>query len=167
MIKINYAQIRKYDVANGPGIRVSIFFSGCTHKCKGCFNQEYQDFNYGTPFTDETKAELFEYLSDENVAGLSILGGEPLQQDLDILIILLREIRDKFPSKTIWMWTGYLLDELFKHEKKMEVVRLCDVIVDGRYMENERDLKLKFRGSRNQRIIDVKASLDSGSVIEY
>lgn len=149
---MNYSQIRKYDVSNGKGIRSSIFFSGCTHHCKNCFNHELWDFNSGQKFTDETKATLFEYLSDKHVCGLSILGGEPLQQGEELLE-LLHEVKEKFPTKDIWLWTGYYIDDRERLDSvQKEILSLCDYVIDGRFDFKLRDLKLKFRGSSNQTI---------------
>lgn len=149
---MNYSQIRKYDVSNGCGVRVSVWFSGCSHHCNLCFNHELWDFNSGKEFTEEAKNELFTYLSDEHIRGLSILGGEPLQQGEELLDLLV-EVREKFPTKDIWLWTGYYIDgrETLVDEQK-KILSLCDYVVDGRFDIKQKKLGLKFRGSANQTI---------------
>lgn len=159
---MRYAQLRKYDVANGQGIRSTIFVSGCSHHCYNCFNEEYQDFNYGNLWTEETTQTIIEYLSDESVAGLSLLGGEPMQ-NLELTQIL-RTIK-KSVNKNIWIYSGYTFEQIIEDTKKLELLKECDTLVDGLFVEDLKDLKLKFRGSSNQRIIDIKASLDSNKVI--
>lgn len=161
---MNYAQIRKYDVANGVGIRSVIFVSGCTHNCKNCFNKEYQNFNYGKPWTDEETREIIEDLKDDNVSGLTLLGGEPMQnlQLIDVLKDIKKEV-----SKPIWIYSGYTFEEIKSNKERFELLKLCDVLVDGKFVEELKDLKLRFRGSSNQRIIDVKKTLDSGEIILY
>lgn len=149
---MRYQTINKYDCANGSGIRTSIFFTGCTHKCKGCFNYEIWSFKSGKEFNSEAKELLFSYLSDEHSKGLSVLGGEPLQQDLTELKKLLSEVKESFPTKDIWLWTGYYLSEL--NNAQREVISLCDYVVDGRFYEDKKNLKLMFRGSSNQTIWD-------------
>ena len=151
---MNYSQIRKYDVSNGKKIRSSIFFCGCPHHCPHCFNKSLWDFNSGQLFDDEAKHLLFEYLSDEHVGGLSVLGGEPLVQGEE-LVLLLQEVRERFPNKDIWLWTGYYIDgreELTDIQK--QILDLCDVIVDGRFINELKDITLKFRGSSNQTIYE-------------
>ncbi len=153
---MNYVQIRPYDVANGPGIRVSIFVSGCTHACPNCFNRAYQDFEYGDPWTDQTTQTVIQYLSNPVVTGLSVLGGEPMQ-NLD-LIPVLREIKAKQP-KPIWLYSGDVYEAILEDAQKCALLSLCDVLVDGPFRDDLKDLRLIFRGSHNQRIIDVQASL--------
>lgn len=152
---MNYSQIRKYDVANfWKGISCSIFFCGCTHHCSHCFNKAIWDFNSGKPFDTAAKNLVFEYLSDVHVKGLSILGGEPLQQGEELLL-LLREVKEKFPNKDIVLWTGYYVDgreELTDVQK--QILDLCDGIVDGRFVNELKDVTLKFRGSSNQTIYE-------------
>lgn len=160
---MNYAQIRKYDVANGVGIRSVIFVTGCTHNCKNCFNKEYQDFNYGKKWTENETKQIIEYLKDDNVSGLTLLGGEPMQ-NLD-LILVLKEIKKEI-SKPIWIYSGYTFDEIKENKYRLELLKLCDVLVDGKFIEELKDLKLKFRGSSNQRIIDIKKTLKTGKIVQ-
>ena len=141
------------DIANGLGIRTVIYFCGCNFHCHNCQNKELWSFHSGKIFLDDAKRELFEALSNEHIKGLSILGGEPLQQG-EGLLSLLKEVRNKFPDKDIWLWTGYYLSEL--NDEQKEIINLCDYIVDGRYEENKRDLTLNFRGSSNQTIWENK-----------
>lgn len=159
---MNYAQIRKYDVANGVGIRTVIFVTGCTHNCKNCFNKEYQDFNFGKKWTEKETKEVIEYLRDENVSGLTLLGGEPMQNLW--LIDVIKDIKKEI-NKSIWVYSGYTLEEIMENEKRYELLKLCDILVDGRFVEELKDLKLKFRGSSNQRIIDIKKTLATGKTV--
>ncbi len=168
---MNYAQIKNYDVANGPGIRVSLFVSGCTHHCKGCFNAVTWDFGYGSRYTQETEDEIVNALDSEYIKGLSVLGGEPFeQQNLPAILPLVKRVRKLYPDKTIWCYTGYsFTDDIISHmiDIRPEVrpfLECIDIIVDGEFVEEKKNLRLKFRGSSNQRIIDVKASLASGKV---
>lgn len=162
---MNYAQIRKFDVANGPGIRVSFFVTGCTHKCYNCFNPEYQDFNFGDLWTENNTREIIEYLKQNQIAGLSIIGGEPFQNSEELTKII-REIK-KEVDKTIWIWTGYTYDQVLEDETMKELLDEIDVLVDGRFVQKLKDLTLKFRGSSNQRIIDVKKSQKDGNIVLY
>lgn len=159
------AQLRPLDVANGPGIRTTVFVSGCTHHCPGCFNTEYQDFQHGTPWTQETTAALLEALSSPIVQGLTLLGGEPMQ-NLE-LISVLEDVRNAQPQKDIWIYSGYTFEEICQDPKRRQLLSLCDVLVDGRFIEAQKDLTLRFRGSRNQRILDIAASLERGCAVEY
>ena len=169
---MNYATIKNWDIANGPGVRVSLFVSGCTHRCKGCFNQEAWDFQYGDPFTQETIDQILDMLAPSYVSGLTVLGGEPLEQDNQIAVLdLLRQVKNKYPDKSIWFFSGYVFD---KHimpckfvcsEITKELLSYIDVIVDGPFIEEKKNLMLRFRGSSNQRIIDVKKSLGSNMVV--
>lgn len=161
---MNYAQIRRYDIANGTGIRVSIFVSGCTHKCPFCFNEEYQDFSFGEQWTDETTDILIKYLKDPVVSGLTLLGGEPMQNIF--LTEILRNVK-KFVKKNIWIYSGYTFEQIISDSKKLELLKECDVLVDGLYIHSLRNLKLKFRGSTNQKIIDIHKSLQENRVVEY
>lgn len=161
---MNYAQIRKYDVANGTGIRTVIFVSGCTHNCRNCFNKYYQDFKYGEVWTDAETEKVIKYLEDDNVSGLTLLGGEPMQ-NLE-LIDVLKSVRARV-NKPVWVYSGYTYEEILENKKRTELLELCDVLVDGRFVEELKDLKLKFRGSSNQRIIDVKKSLEQGKVVLF
>ncbi|MDO4794205.1 MAG: anaerobic ribonucleoside-triphosphate reductase activating protein [Filifactor alocis] len=157
---MRYGQIRQYDVANGEGIRTSVFVTGCTHACKNCFNEEYQDFSSGEPWSDAQTELVVQYLSDPCVAGLTLLGGEPFQNTKDLLPVV-RTIRSRV-SKSIWVYSGYTFEELLQDEEKIALLSLCDVLVDGRFVEEKKDLTLRFRGSSNQRLIDVKQSLQEG-----
>lgn len=160
-----YAQMRKYDIANGLGIRATLFVSGCRHKCSGCFNEAYQDFEYGTLWDEEAEAIFMSYVKDKNVNGVSILGGEPMQQD-NHLQELLKRIKEE-TGKHIWIYSGNTYEQILQDTHKKEILQYCDVLVDGPFIEALKDLKLKFRGSSNQRIIDVQASLKAGSVILF
>ena len=161
---MKYAQIRKYDIANGEGIRTSVFFSGCTHDCFNCFNKEYQDFDFGEEFTQKQIDEVIYYLSKDEVSGLTILGGEPLQQNYEDMINFLIQVR-KATQKSIWIYSGYTYEEILNCEKKTNIISYCNVLVDGRYEDNLKNLRLKFRGSTNQRIIDIHNSLNEGKVV--
>ena len=161
---MRYAQIRKMDIANGEGIRVSIFVTGCTHKCKGCFNGAYQDFAFGEIWTDDTTKEVINYLKNDVIDGLTLLGGEPMQ-NLG-LIDILRKIKEEV-EKSIWIYSGYTFEQIISDEKKLALLKECDVLVDGLFVEDLLDLKLRFRGSSNQRIIDIKKSLDEKQVCLY
>ena len=161
---MKYAQIRKYDIANGVGIRTSVFFSGCTHDCFNCFNKEYQDFDFGEEFTQKQIDEVIYYLSKDEVSGLTILGGEPLQQNYEDMINFLIQVR-KATQKSIWIYSGYTYEEILNCEKKTNIISYCNVLVDGRYEDNLKNLRLKFRGSTNQRIIDIHNSLNQGKVV--
>ena len=159
---MRYGQIRQYDIANGPGIRVSIFVTGCTHHCPDCFNQEYQDFKAGDLWTQEQTDLTIKYLKDPSVAGLTLLGGEPMQ-NLE-LTKLLKEIK-KEVNKSIWIYSGYTFEQIISDEKKLELLKECDVLVDGLFVKELKDLKLKFRGSSNQRIIDIQKSIKDNEII--
>lgn len=169
---MNYATIKNCDIANGPGVRVSLFVSGCTHRCKGCFNEVAWDFDYGEPFTQKTIDKILEMLAPDYVQGITLLGGEPFEpQNQPAILDLLRQIKEKYPSKTVWAFTGYLFDKdilagrLGSWEITKEYIGYLDVLVDGPFVEAKKDLSLRFRGSSNQRIIDVPASLEKGEII--
>lgn len=157
---MNYATIKKNDIANGPGVRVSLFVSGCRHRCEGCFNAEAWDFDYGAPYTEAIGDEILEALDKEHVTGLSLLGGEPFEREnRDALAALVTRVRLELPEKTVWCYSGYTLEELLSDEGALPLLSLLDVLVDGRFVMAKKDLSLLFRGSSNQRILDVKASL--------
>lgn len=159
---MNYSAIARCDVVNGPGIRVSLFVSGCRNKCKGCFNPETWNFKYGQEFTAETWYKLKKLLDNPNVAGLSILGGDPFEPENRATVEeICRLTKLKWPEKDIWVWTGYLFEDL----RELGVMRYIDVLVDGRFEEDLKDLRLKWRGSSNQRVISVQESLRSGAVV--
>lgn len=160
---MRYGQIRQYDIANGPGIRTSIFVTGCSLKCKNCFNKDYQDPNYGSLWTEENTLQIVNYLKKDEISGLTILGGEPFENAVD-LIEIIRKIKEQI-DKPIWIYSGYIYEILIKdpiHKKLLEEV---DVLVDGPFIDSLKDLTLKFKGSANQRIIDVNASLANNSII--
>ena len=168
---MNYGRIIKYDVANGEGVRTSLFVSGCTNYCPGCFNQEAQDFNYGKLYTQNTENILLESINHSYISGLSILGGDPLCQD-DAGLIALNSLVHKVHSlgKTVCLWTGFKWEDFnFTNNFSLQSLLLsaCDVVVDGPFIEAEKDLSLAFRGSRNQRIIDVRKTLGKGEIILY
>lgn len=169
---MNYATIKTVDVANGPGVRVSLFVSGCTHKCKGCFNSEAWDFNYGAPFDTEAKDRIFKALDHSYIEGFSLLGGEPFEpQNQVALLPFLKELKQLFPDKTIWCYSGYGFEKdilggnLGDPDITKEMISLIDILVDGEFVEEKKDLHLRFRGSSNQRIIDVKKSLEKGETV--
>lgn len=150
---MNYAEIKKVDIANGPGVRVSLFVSGCRNHCKGCFNPETWDFDYGRPFTRETEDEIIEALRPSWIQGLSILGGEPTEEEnAAVLIPFLKRVRAVLPDKDIWLYSGYTYEAL----RDKEILTLVDVLVDGPFLLEQKDAGLAFRGSRNQRIIDLR-----------
>ena len=161
---MKYAQIRKYDVANGTGIRTTIFVSGCTHNCKNCFNKLYQDFNYGEEWTEKTTKEIIDYLKEDTISGLSILGGEPFQNAKELTSII-KEIRKKIKDKDIWIWSGYTYEEIINDDDMTNLMKECNILVDGRFIEDLKDLSLKFRGSSNQRIIDIDSSIKLGKPV--
>lgn len=170
---MNYAVIKKTDTANGPGIRVSLFVSGCTHRCRGCFNSETWDFAYGKPYTAEAEEAILEALAPPYIRGLSLLGGEPMEPANRCTVLeLAKKVRRHYPAKDIWCYTGYDFEkDLLRWAAggEGEVARLLsliDVLVDGEFVEEKKNLRLPFRGSENQRIIDVQASLREGAVIE-
>lgn len=167
---MNYAEIKNCDIANGPGVRVSLFVSGCTHHCKGCFNEIAWDFAYGKPFTEETEAQILEMLAPDYIAGLTLLGGEPFEpQNRDGILSLLRKVRARYPEKSIWAFSGYLLEDIRSGRigDCTEYLGYLDVLVDGPFIEAKKDLTLRFRGSSNQRLIDIPATLASGTVVPW
>ena len=169
---MNYAAIKNCDIANGPGVRVSLFVSGCTHHCKGCFNEVAWDFDYGQPFTQQTIQELLKMLAPPHIKGITILGGEPFEPENQPAVLeLLRQIKECYPNKSIWVFSGYLLDRdilsgrLGPWEITKEYLSYIDVLVDGPFILEKKDLTLRFRGSSNQRIIDVPATLSKGEIV--
>lgn len=163
---MNYAQIRKMDVTNGPNIRTTLFVSGCTHNCKGCFNKEQQDFSYGNVWTKADEDIFIEYTKNSQIRGVNILGGEPLQQTKDNdLLNLLKRVKME-TGKTIWLWSGYLYEEILEDPKKTEILKYVDVLIDGKFELQKRNISLKYRGSENQRVIDVVNSLEAKEIIE-
>lgn len=171
---MNYGEIKKCDIANGEGVRVSLFVSGCTHHCKGCFNADTWDFQFGKPYTQETEDYIINLLKRSYITGFSLLGGEPFEPSNQRAVLpLLRRIKTELPSKNVWCYTGYLFDKDLLGESRArceatdEMLSLIDVLVDGRFVEEMKDISLAYKGSSNQRIIDIKASLANNSVIEW
>ena len=170
---MNYANIKSRDIANGPGIRVSLFVSGCTHRCPGCFNDIAWDFSYGEPFTEAVQEELLEALDSEYVKGFSLLGGEPFEpQNQRALLPFLQKLRARLPQKTVWCYSGYTLEELTgvresrcRCEVTDEMLALVNVLVDGRFMEEKKNIRLRFRGSENQRLIDMDKTRETGEIV--
>jgi len=169
---MNYATFRTHDVANGPGVRVSLFVSGCTHRCRGCFNAEAWDFSYGEAYTAELEDKIIAALAPDYIKGFSLLGGEPFEPSNQAgLVGLLEKIKRSYPQKSIWCYTGYdferdiLAGRLGDRDVTERMIDCIDVLVDGEFVEEKKDLSLRFRGSSNQRIIDVRRSLDTGSVV--
>lgn len=166
---MHYADIKKVDVANGPGVRVSLFVSGCTHHCEECFNPETWDFNYGNPFGEAEIEKILTLLSPDHIRGLSLLGGEPFEPaNQEAVLELVQRVREELPQKTIWCYSGYLYEELAAGkvgDHSRALLEGLDVLVDGPFVLAKKDLGLRFRGSSNQRIIDVPASLEAGTVI--
>ena len=171
---MNYATIKWADVANGPGVRVSLFVSGCTHRCPGCFNREAWDFTYGQPFTQVEEDKILAALAPAHIKGLSLLGGEPFEPDNQrALLPFLRRVKGRFPDKEVWCYSGYTLDgELWREscarcECTDEMLSLIDLLVDGPFVEAEKDLNLRFRGSGNQRILNVPASISARAPVPW
>ncbi len=169
---MNYSEIKSCDVANGPGVRVSLFVSGCTHHCKGCFNSKAWDFNFGRLFDVEAENLITDALSPDYIKGLSLLGGEPFEyQNQKALVPFIEKLKRGYPDKSIWCYTGYDFDRdikgsmLYKYPETERFLSLIDVIVDGQFIESKKNLSLRFRGSSNQRIIDVKKSLGTGETV--
>ena len=169
---MNYGDIKRIDVANGPGVRVSLFVSGCTHHCKGCFNQETGDFNFGKEFTENEIDTIMEYLKPDYIKGLSLLGGEPFEYaNQQGVLPLLRRFKALYPDKDVWCYTGYdfekdILDKMMLNwAETRELIKYINILVDGEFMEDRKNLSLRFRGSDNQRIIDVPKSLQEKKVI--
>lgn len=169
---MNYATIKNLDIANGPGLRVSLFVSGCTHHCKGCFNPEAWDFNYGRPFTEETEAEIFRLLANSHIRGLSLLGGEPFEPaNQAALLPFLRRFKEKFPAKDLWCYSGYnfekdmLTGNLGPWEITQEMLSYIDILVDSEFVLALKNPNLRFRGSANQRVIRVQDSLKEDKVV--
>ena len=159
---MRYNTIKQLDIANGKGCRVSLFVQGCSFNCPGCFNGAAKDFDGGKEFNNDTVSNLLELLKPEYISGLSILGGEPLHpRNRDEVIKLTKKFKEVYPTKTVWLWTGYLFEDI----KDLLCESEIDVIVDGQFVEELKDLRLKYRGSSNQRVIDVKASLHNDSII--
>ena len=160
---MGYNKIRKMDISDGPGVRVSIFMQGCAFNCKNCFNPETHDFNGGKEFTDATIDRILELSDNDNIEGLSILGGEPMHpRNIENTTKLAKAFKEKFPNKNLWAWSGYLFD---KDLKDKDVVKYLDVLVDGQYVDELHNPTLKWKGSANQRVIDVQKSLEQNNVV--
>ena len=169
---MHYAKIKKCDVANGPGVRTSLFVSGCTHHCKNCFNKEAWDFNYGNEFNEDTINEILEALSPNYICGLSLLGGEPMEiANQEALLQLVKKVKQVYPNKTIWCYSGYTFDtqiiagKVYNGEVTDELISCIDYLVDGEFVDELRNPSLKFRGSSNQRIINVQESLKAKEIV--
>ena len=171
---MNYAEIKKTDIANGEGVRVSLFVSGCRRGCKNCFNKIAWDFGYGKPFTEEVEEEIIAALSPSYIAGLTLLGGDPMEpENQRALLPFVKKVRARLPQKNIWCYTGYTFKDGAIEEPQAncevtrELISLFDVLVDGRFEESLKDIRLKFRGSSNQRVIDVKCSISENNIVLY
>ncbi|MBE6919779.1 MAG: anaerobic ribonucleoside-triphosphate reductase activating protein [Ruminococcaceae bacterium] len=170
---MHYGELKKCDIANGAGVRVTLFVSGCTNRCPGCFQPQTWDFCYGRPFTQETEAEIFSELDKSYVDGLTVLGGEPFEpQNQPVLTALLRRVKARHPTKNVWCFTGFRLGEELltegsypRTEHTDEMLSYIDILVDGRFVQELKDISLQFRGSRNQRIIDLNATRAAGEVV--
>ena len=162
---MKYSKIRKMDISNGPGVRVSIFFQGCSFHCKGCFNEETWDFLGGKDFGENEINTIIDLAKDDYISGLSILGGEPMHpKNIEATTLLAKRFKEKYPNKTIWAWSGFLFDEYVKDQ---EVSKYLDVLVDGQFVEEKKNPTLKWRGSSNQRVIDVKKSLMRHKIVLF
>ena len=162
---MRYNKIRKMDISNGPGVRVSIFFQGCHFHCKGCFNTETWDFNGGKEFNQDVINHVVDLCKSDVISGLSILGGEPLHPDnIDGVTLLVKKMKKEYPNKNIWLWSGYLYDDYIKNQ---EIVNYLDVIVDGKFKIELSNANLKYKGSSNQRVIDIKKSLKENKIILF
>jgi len=171
---MHYGTIKKFDIADGEGVRVTLFVSGCTNMCEGCFQKETWDFHYGSPYTEETEKEILEALNSDFIQGLTLLGGEPFEiENQKVLVKLLKKVRGVYPDKDIWSYTGFVYDkDLLEGQRRHcevtdEMLGYLDVLVDGPFMIDKKNIMLKFRGSENQRVIDMKKTLATGKVVLY
>lgn len=163
---MRYNKIRKMDISNGEGVRVSIFVQGCTFNCPDCFNPETHDFNGGKEFTDETLSTLMKLCNNPNIKGLSILGGEPLHsKNIDEVFHIVCTFKEKFPNKDIWMWTGFRYEDAIKDDKRRMTLQKIDYLIDGQFIKEKKNLKLKWAGSENQRFIDIKKTLEKNEIV--
>lgn len=169
-----YGNIKKYDIADGEGVRVTLFVSGCTNKCKGCFQPETWNFCYGQPYTEETEKEILEAMNNDYIQGLTLLGGEPFEPDNQrVLVTLLQKVKETYPDKDVWSYTGFVYDkDLVPGGRRYtevtdEMLSMIDVLVDGPFVEEKKNISLSYRGSENQRVIDLKKTLQEGRVILY
>ena len=162
---MRYNKIRKMDIADGPGVRVSVFMQGCTFNCKNCFNPETHDFSGGKEFTDETVNRVLELCGNENIEGLSILGGEPMHpNNIEGTTKLAKAFKEKYPNKNLWVWSGFTFENYLKDK---EVLNYVDVLVDGQYKDELHNPTLDWRGSENQRVIDVKKTLEKNEIVHF
>lgn len=161
---MRYGQIRQYDIANGPGIRATVFVTGCSRHCVNCFNEEYQDFNAGSEWTAAETERLISYLQDDTNSGLTLLGGEPMENAEDLLE-LVQAVRRAVPGKSIWVYSGFLYEEILAQPARKALLEACDVLVDGPFVDALKDPGLYFRGSSNQRVIDVAKSREAGKAV--
>jgi len=162
---MHYHKIRKMDIANGPGIRVSVFMQGCTFDCKNCFNKETHDFNGGKEFTDEVIDKIISLSKEDYIVGLSILGGEPLHpKNIDGTTKLAKKYKEKYPNKSIWVWTGFTYEDYLTDK---EILNYIDVLIDGKYQDELHDFRLKWRGSANQRVIDIKKTNKNKKIVLF
>ena len=170
---MHYGNIKKFDIADGIGVRVSLFVSGCTHHCEGCFQPETWNFDYGKPFTNDTEEEIIDALSPDYIDGLTVLGGEPFEpQNQKVLLPFLKKVKELLPQKTIWAYSGYTFEELTNNSRARceftdEIISMLDVLVDGEFKSELKNISLKFRGSSNQRVIDVKKTLKEGNIVLF
>lgn len=167
---MNYSGIKYSDMINGKGIRVSLFVSGCSHRCKGCFNRDTWDPTYGNLFTEKEEEEIFEYFSKYDVIlrGLSLLGGDPTyHKNVGELISFVKKFKEKFPKKDVWIWSGFTWEQLVADKNRFELIALCDVLIDGKFVLEQKDVNLKWRGSSNQRVIDIPKSISDGKICLY
>lgn len=163
---MNYCELKTTDIANGPGVRVSLFVSGCRKHCKGCFNSETWDFAYGKPFDAQAEQAVLDALRPGYIEGITLLGGDPLEpENAEALVPFLRRLRAELPNKTVWCFTGDLFENLLKDEGAVQLLRLIDVLVDGPFVEAQKNITLRFRGSENQRLLDIPQSLAEGKAI--
>lgn len=174
---MNWAEIKKNDIANGEGVRTSLFVSGCRHHCKNCFNKITWDFGYGKPYSQETQQEILDSIDHYWINGLSLLGGEPFEPENQQEIIgLLKEFHQRFPEKNVWCYSGFTIEEITGKsspksrsftEHSIEMLKLIDILVDGPFIEEKKNIMLKFRGSENQRVIDIKKTVENGEIVLY
>ena len=170
---MHVANVKFYDIANGEGVRTSLFVSGCRHHCKNCFNAEAWDFTFGTPYTKKTEEEIIASLAPDYIAGLTVLGGEPFEPENQAEVLsLVTAVKSRYPHKTVWVYSGFTYEELLSDSRAATdtaraLLQQIDVLVDGRFIESKINIRLKFRGSENQRIIDVKQSLESGKTVVF
>lgn len=167
---MNYSGIKYTDMINGEGIRVSLFVSGCSHYCKDCFNSDTWDPNYGSLFTEEIENDILNYFKKYNksIKGLSLLGGDPTYiSNIDTLVSFIKKFKNLFPEKDIWIWSGFTWEAIIESPKLLSLIELCDILVDGKFRIEEKDLNLKWRGSKNQRVINIKKSLELKETIKY